>query len=74
MRVARPSTLGARNNLNLHSKFDILISHNKCIYFLFCVLSSIQFCAIKLLLSVVVLKVTSSYKVFFTKSHAHEMF
>jgi len=65
---------GSRNNLNLHVKFAILISQNKCNHLLFYVLSSTEFCARKLLLSIAVLKLIFNYKVFSTKLHAHEMF
>ena len=49
---------GLRNNLNLHFKFAIPIRHrqNKCNHLLFYVLNFIQFCARKLLLSIVLLK------------------
>ena len=43
---------GSRNNLDLHFKFAILIKQNKCNHLLFHVLSFIQFCASKLLLSI----------------------
>ena len=64
---------GSRNNLNLHFKFAIIVRQNICNRLLFYVLSFIQFCARKLLLSIVVLKLIFIYDVFSTKLYAHEM-
>jgi len=65
---------GSQNIFNLHFKFAILIKENKCNHLLFYVLSFIQFCARKLLLPIVFLKMVFIYKVFSTKLYAHEMF
>jgi len=63
-----------RNYLKLHFKFAIPIRQNKCNHLQFYVLSFIQCCARKLLLSTVVLKMIFICKVFSTKIYAHEMF
>ena len=65
---------GSRNNLNLHSKFAILIKCDNS-GLPFHVLSFIKFCARKLLLPIVglVLKFISNYRVFSTKLYAHKM-
>ena len=65
---------GSRNNINLHFKLAILIRQNKCNRLLFYVLSFIQFCARKLLVLLVVLKVIFIYKIFSTKLYPQEMF
>jgi len=52
----------SRKNLNLHSKFVIRISQDKCNHLPFHVLRFIEFCARKLLLVIVVLNVISTYQ------------
>jgi len=64
----------SQSNLNLHFKFAILVGQNRCNHLLFYVLSFIKFCARKLLLSPLVLKLIFNYNVFSTKLYAHEMF
>jgi len=64
---------GSRNYFNLDFKFAIVIRQNKRNRLQFYALSFIQFCARKLLLSILVLRLIFHCEAFSTKLHAHKM-
>jgi len=59
---------GSRNNVNLCFKFAIAIRQNKCNHLLLYMLSFIQFCERKLLLSITCLKIGISLQSIFHKN------